>query len=224
MRRLLLLSLALGCLAGPLWADDNRAAFAGDQTDAMKVTVLQVKSGTEIAVVPHQVFHAGDQVRIRLESNFPGVVYVLNQTPGGETRVLLPQSQQLDVNQVAPHVIQDLPFAPKVMKFDTEKGTEVLQVVMSRSRIPQYDEAVSAHQGKVESIDQVSSGPESRAHREVTGVVALAPAQHPARLACRGLDVSDEDHADEGTIVSVKGGGHLGPQDIAVFEVRLLHQ
>ena len=115
----------------------TRALFVKKRADAMRVVVMKGNS----PVVANQEFHEGEEIKIKFQSNFEGYVYILNITPGGKKRLLYPCLSQT-TNTVIPGRIYSLPPDPQTIAFDEEKGTEVLQVIMTRDRIAFLDDAL----------------------------------------------------------------------------------
>src|SRR5580765_3893719 len=122
-------------------ASRARGLFIHKTSDAMSILVLKVADGTLIPVDPSTEFKAGDQIKIQFQSNFEGYIYVVNIAPSGKRRVLFPYTEASN-NAVSPDERYDLPPGGDAIEFDAEKGTEVLQVIMSKDRIAYLDAAL----------------------------------------------------------------------------------
>jgi hypothetical protein len=118
-----------------------RGLFINKKSDAMSILVLKVADGSLVPVDPSSEFKAGDQIKIQFQSNFDGYIYVVNIEPNGKRKVLFPYPDAAD-NSVRPGERYDIPPGTAAIEFDKEKGTEVLQVIMSRDRIPYLDAAL----------------------------------------------------------------------------------
>src|SRR2546423_580155 len=69
-----------------------RGLFVSGEADALRVLILKNENGNLVPVDPSRTFIAGDKIKIKLWSNFDGYVYVINIKPGGEKRILFPNS------------------------------------------------------------------------------------------------------------------------------------
>lgn len=125
----------------PSEASRARGMFVHKTADAMSILVLKNVNNTLVPVDPSNEFKAGDQIKIQFESNFDGFIYVVNIAPSGKRCLLFPYPEAAD-NAVHPEQRYDIPPGGDAIEFDQEKGTEVLQVVMSRDRIPYLDAAL----------------------------------------------------------------------------------
>jgi hypothetical protein len=98
----------------------------------LKYTILE-KSGDDMIEVPADtVFHAGDRIRISIETNQPGFLYIINRGSSGMWQPLFPSA---DVDNGSNHVdgFRDYLLPPKSrMVFDETTGTERLFLVFSR--------------------------------------------------------------------------------------------
>ncbi|HJQ26198.1 MAG TPA: DUF4384 domain-containing protein [Blastocatellia bacterium] len=196
--------------------------FAEKRADAMRVQFL--KGSREVD--PADVFHANDEVRVRFESNFNGYVYMVNITPAGEKRVIFPCARTTGVN-LLPEQIKTVP-----MSFDQEKGTEVLQVIMSRERIAFFESAIKEDCCEnPEKCALSAATPDAAAELAAVGrqqrggvkanVVPVLLGMESSGVRRRGIDLAQGGKGS--TYVAVKGSGKLEQGNYAVFEIRLNH-
>jgi len=108
----------------------------------LKYTILK-RSGEDLIEVPSDtVFHAGDRIRISIETNQPGFLYIINRGSSGLWQPLFPSADVDDGNN---HVdgFRDYLLPPKSrMVFDETTGTERLFLVFSREPEPNLDRMI----------------------------------------------------------------------------------
>jgi Domain of unknown function (DUF4384) len=108
----------------------------------LKYTILK-RSGEDMIEVPaDSVFHAGDRIRISVETNQPGFLYIINRGSSGLWQPLFPSA---DVDDGSNHVegFRDYLLPPKSrMVFDETTGTERLFLVFSRQPQPNLDRMI----------------------------------------------------------------------------------
>lgn len=206
-------------------ASRARGLFVSNKSDAMSILVLKVVDGTLVPVDPSNEFRAGDQIKIQFRSNFEGFIYVVNIEPNGKRKVLFPSPE--DSNAVSPGERYDIPPAGAAIEFDKEVGTEVLQVIMSRSRIPYLDAALK-------EPEQYLSGSAASAAAELDGGVTkkvtpvVPPGAGSSKVRSRDIILAPgKDKDTEGTVVAIPdtgGNGKLKSGEIAPFEIRLKHR
>jgi hypothetical protein len=109
--------------------------------------------GLSVRVDPAREFRQGDRVRLLLESNVDGYLYVFNTTDDGPSVLIYPDAD-LDEggNYIEAHVPVEIPSSVateerlKWFRFDAEPGVERLYLVFSRTPladIPLEDELLS---------------------------------------------------------------------------------
>lgn len=199
------------------------------KTEGMRVLIYKVEGNVLAPVDPSRTFTQGDDIKVAFESNFDGYVYFINVTPGGKSRVIFPFASETD-NAVMGRQRYELPRTG-VLAFDEEKGTEILQVIMSKERIPVLDDAVKNSKGELgtsaaSAAAELSSNGKSVKSGLVSENIAIAlPQTGPART--RGVKLSPgKDKDEKGSLVYIpdtKEGGSLKSGEIAVFEIRLKH-
>jgi hypothetical protein len=100
-------------------------------------------NGDAMRVDPEREFRTGDRVRVSLETNTDGFLYIFNTTDGGEPVMIYPDVQ-LDGggNYVEAHVPYEIPDASaseerlRWFTFDAKPGTERLYIVVTRDPLP----------------------------------------------------------------------------------------
>jgi hypothetical protein len=202
-----------------------RGLFVNKRSDAMSILVLKNDGGTLVPVDPSSEFKAGDQIKIQFQSNFEGYIYVVNIAPSGKRRLLVPSPDAAD-NAVRSDERYDFPLGGSAIEFDEEKGTEVLQVIMSRDRVPYLDAALK-------EPEQYLSGSASSAAAELQGGIAkkvtpVVPQGEGSKVRSRDIILAPgKDKDTKGSVVAIPdngGGGKLKSGEIAPFEIRLKHK
>ena len=206
-------------------ASRARGLFINKKSDAMSILVFKVTNGTLVPVDPSNEFKAGDQIKIQFQSNFEGYIYVVNIEPNGKRKVLFPQPDSSD-NAVQPGVLYYIPPGTSAIEFDNEKGIEVLQVIMAKTRIPYLDAALTE---PGQYLSQSAAG----AAAELQGGIAkkVTPVVTPTegnKVRSRDIILAPGKDKDEnGSVVAIpdsgSAGGKLKPGEIAPFEIRLKH-
>ncbi|HSE37827.1 MAG TPA: DUF4384 domain-containing protein [Blastocatellia bacterium] len=207
-------------------ASRARGLFVNKKSDAMSILVLKLEEGRMVPVSPSTEFKAGDQIKVQFQSNFEGYIYVVNIEPSGKRKLLFPYPEGSD-NAVSPDQRYDIPPGNEAIEFDKEVGTEVLQVIMSRERVPYLEAALK-------EPDQYLSESAATAAVELQGGIAkkVTPVvpQGDASNQVRSRDIilaPGRDKDSKGSVVAIPdtaGGGRLKPGEIAPFEIRLKHR
>jgi Domain of unknown function (DUF4384) len=205
-------------------ASRARGLFVNKKSDAMSIVVLKVAEGTLVPVDPSSEFKAGDQIKIQFQSNFEGYIYVVNIEPNGKRKVLFPYPDASD-NAVRPEERYDIPPGTAAIEFDKEKGTEVLQVIMSRGRIPYLDAALKEpEQYLSESAAVAAAELQGGITKKVNPVV---PSTEANKVRSRDIILAPgKDKDTKGSVVAIPdngSGGKLKSGEIAPFEIRLKH-
>jgi hypothetical protein len=100
-------------------------------------------NGDAVRVDPDREFRTGDRVRVSLETNTDGYLYIFNTTDNGDPVMIFPDAQ-LDEggNYVEAHVPYEVPASTgaeerlRWFTFDAKPGTERLYMVVTREPIP----------------------------------------------------------------------------------------
>jgi hypothetical protein len=205
----------------------TRALFTKKRSDAMRVVFL--KAG--IPVDPStDVFNAGDEIEVKYESNFTGYAYFVNITPDGKKCLISPCSRA-DVNEIVSGSENK-----QTVGFDDEKGTEVLQVVLSRERIKFLEDAVKGDccpccelraDAASAAAQLASNASNKKGGLVVNDVVAVVPQSGSGGIRARGIKLAAGRDKNEGSFVAIddqKNDNRLDAGQAAVFEIRLNHK
>ncbi|HYP29490.1 MAG TPA: DUF4384 domain-containing protein [Blastocatellia bacterium] len=200
-----------------------RGLFVSKKADAMRVVILKEEGGSLVPIDPSRSFTKGDQIKVSFQSNFQGYVYIVNVTPGGKKCVLFPYGAE--VNSISSGQRYDLPQNGTI-EFDEEKGTEVLQVIMARERIPHFDAAVKESGG---CLGESAASAAAELASNKTGIVTGNSANALADKGIRARSIilaPGKDKDQEGSVVAIStknGGGRLKDKEAAIFEIHLQH-
>lgn len=110
-------------------------------------------NGLAIRVDPEHVFHKGDRVRVLLETNTDGYLYIFNQTDEGPVIMIYPDKDLDEAgNYIKAHVPWEIPSSAadderlRWLVFDANPGNERLFFVFTREpldRVPIEDDLIS---------------------------------------------------------------------------------
>lgn len=210
-------------------AKEVRQSYEQNAADGMHVIIYQYLTNEIVAVDPRKAFKSGDRFRLRLQSNFNGYVYVVNVTPGGEKRLLFPRGQSRG-NNVRAGQFYYVPAANE-FQFNDEPGLEVLQILMSRSRVSFLDAVLDRAPKKasyialdstvIKSLESLAGKP---ARLKSGGITTKAAPGSGSGTKTRMLIL---DRKKESTFLIVAGDKELPsrfqPGEVSVFEIRLNH-
>lgn len=105
---------------------------------ALRYSILKYGGDDEaVEVDPDMVFRSGDRIRLRVQVNDTGYLYVVTQGSSGNWRVLFPSAEHDDGNnRVTRGRDYDIPKRTRFV-FDEQPGTEKLFLVLTRR--PEHD-------------------------------------------------------------------------------------
>jgi hypothetical protein len=215
-----------------------RDLFVKKRADAMQIVLLKAEGSRLVPISPNREFKGGDQIKIAFESNFQGYIYLINVTPGGKKKVLFPSADSTG-NAVQPNQRYEFPPGNDIIEFDgQEKGTEVLQVIMSRDRVPLLDDAIKNSEGYL-GESAASAAAELQNGLVSDKVANVLPESGPGSVRARNVIIAPgQDKNPQGSVVAIddsaqsgKGGSTSGevvaatlkPGEVARFELRLKH-
>jgi hypothetical protein len=116
-------------------ARNNSSGVSPSETGlpGTKITIELMRDGKHSFVKPTYKFRSGDQIRIRMKTNFEGFVSVLNLGSSGKVNLLYPV-QGRD-NYVMPTQDYQIPQGDGWIIFDDQPGTEIVSVIMSEDEL-----------------------------------------------------------------------------------------
>jgi hypothetical protein len=101
------------------------------------------KAGNDaVEVDGDTVFHAGDRIRLMVESNEGGHLYVVNRGSSGTWKLLFPAAEiKAGDNRIQPRTKYEIPSG-YTFTFDEQPGMEKLFVVLSREPEPDLEKLI----------------------------------------------------------------------------------
>jgi hypothetical protein len=98
-------------------------------------------NGNAVRVDPSREFRAGDRIRLSLESNTDGYLYIFHTENNGEPQMLYPDVRlESGDNRIEAHVPYEIPWnEPGVenwFKFDANPANERLYIIVTRQPLP----------------------------------------------------------------------------------------
>jgi hypothetical protein len=207
------------------------------RVDGMLVLIKKYEGEQLTPVLASQVFRAGDRIKVEFESNFDGYVYVLNVAPSGKTCILFPNVRESN-NLVHARQRYTVPTLTS-LRFDEEKGDEVLQVYMSRQPIKLFDDARKSaleqelkkaclSESVTSAASELSNSSTKKSREPGIDTDVISPLLQQKGSRSRGIELIDGSKQEKGSVVAVnpnkEGQKQLRDKDFAVYEIRLRHQ
>ena len=105
----------------------------------LRYTILKKSGDQPVEVGSGTVFHAGDRIRLAVEANDGGYLYVVNQGSSGTWKLLFPSPEIKDGdNHIQKRVRYEIPSG-YTFTFDEQAGEEKLFIVLSRQPEPDLE-------------------------------------------------------------------------------------
>jgi hypothetical protein len=110
----------------------------------LRYSFLRNAGGDEYREVdPDTVFHSGDRIRVAVQSNDEGYLYIVMKGTSGSWKVLFPSAEIADgSNRVASGRQTLIPPPPGRFAFDEQAGEERLFIVLSRHPEPSLEQLI----------------------------------------------------------------------------------
>ena len=105
----------------------------------LRYTILKKKGDEQAEADTDATFHAGDRIRLAVEANDDGYLYVVNRGSSGTWKLLFPSPEIKDGdNRVQKRVRYEIPSG-YTFTFDEQAGEEKLFIVLSRQPEPDLE-------------------------------------------------------------------------------------
>jgi hypothetical protein len=113
---------------------------------------LRLNGDSAQEVAADTVFRSGDRIRIALESNDRGYLYIVMKGTSGSWKLLFP-AQEINSgdNRIEPGRPYMIPPAPSRFTFDETAGEEKLFIVLSRQPEPDFEKLIYSLSGAGET-------------------------------------------------------------------------
>src|SRR5262245_44001847 len=151
--------LLLACLLpAPLLAqsEDERdivSKFQSGQATGMKVTILLAGANSSLTPVdPRRDFSPGEEIKVALESNMRGYVYLVNFGSSGKNSVVFPDARAGESHLIQPFRQYIIPSSYAI-GFNEHTGTENFRIFISRRPITFLEIAVRRRDGLLTERD-----------------------------------------------------------------------
>jgi len=105
----------------------------------LRYTILKKTGNEQVEADAEATFHAGDRIRLAIEANDDGYLYVVNRGSSGTWKLLFPSPEIKDGdNRVQKRVRYEIPSG-YTFTFDEQAGEEKLFIVLSRQPEPDLE-------------------------------------------------------------------------------------
>jgi hypothetical protein len=213
--------------AGSALPGGGELRLASSRPLGLRYSLLKHAGGARYDEVdPDTVFRAGDRIKVSVQSNDSGYLYIVHRGSSGAWRVLFPSPEIEDGNNhIAAHRQYDLPPGGR-FTFDEQAGEEKLFVILSRRQEPDLEKL----------IYDVSNGPRKPAQEEKPKATLMASSQIDDSLVgrfrnsvlARDLVFEKVDETSEGPrkekAVYVVNAANRGEDARLVVDLVLKHQ
>ena len=189
----------------------------------LRYTLVKVTDAGAMDVSDGDVFHAGDCVQLKVESNSSGYLYVLHRGPDGNWQPLMPSPKMPDEsNRIEAFKDVQIP-AKYCFRFDDKPGIETLFLALADSQqaIPELHRAILSGNENTQTASNKSEGPT---------MMALNLNREVDALRGRGMEISqvervvetpkDESQAHAVYVVNASNTRN----DHVVAEIRMRHE
>ena len=112
---------------------------AAQQPLGIRYSLLRKTRGRFEEVSPESIFHSGDWVRVRIEANRDGFLYVVSRGSGGNWNVLFPSAVEAGDNRLKGRREYQIPSGKHAINFDEQVGQEKLFLVYSPQPVEDLD-------------------------------------------------------------------------------------
>ncbi len=120
------------------------ASYQGPNPLGLRYSILKrSEDGEWNEVGTDTVFHSGDKIRVQVESNESGYLYIIMRGTSGNWRPLFPSAEiRGGDNRIEAMEPQLIPSGRGVFTFDGQKGEEKLFLVLSRQEVGDLEQLI----------------------------------------------------------------------------------
>ena len=130
-------------------------------------------SGDAEEVDADHVFHSGDRMKIRLETNSDGFLYIVMKGTSGSWRVMFPSKEYGNGdNRVRSGQVYELPRNTR-FAFTGKPGAERIFLVLSRNVVPDLEELIYDLHGRPEPVGNNPAAPATTSEPPKTLLASL---------------------------------------------------
>lgn len=159
-------SLLLACLLPGIGKAQSEAErdiikkYQLGQITGMEVTICLAANGSLTPVDSKREFNPGEEIKVVLQSNLRGYVYLVNFGTSGKNSVVFPDAHDKESHLIQPHQKYIVPSSYSI-GFDEKAGTESFRVFISRRPVDFLERAVRDRDG-------VLTGQEAKAFADMS--------------------------------------------------------
>jgi hypothetical protein len=151
----------------------------------MKVSLIrQDKRGNEEGVSPETTFYSGDSVRIRIQADQNGFLYIVSRGSSGKVSMLYPDRRiRGGDNQLVKGKVVSIPTDGGWITFDKKPGTETLYLLFAENRTEKFIGEIenATSQNKIslptelegQAVDLVTTGGDLKGQGTLIGALKL---------------------------------------------------
>lgn len=122
----------------------------------LRYSLIQIIDGLPVEANTDKEFRSGDRVRLRVEGNQEGYLYVISRGSSGTWKPLFPNAEIAGGrNRIQSRQSLDLPPRGTAFTFDQQPGEEQLFVVYSREPVPDLDGLIYSLRGRGSAAPQL---------------------------------------------------------------------
>jgi hypothetical protein len=201
-----------------------------NQVDGLVIGVHQVNGLNDEnprLVSPNDIFRDGDRLRISLESNFNGYVYLVNVAPDGTKYLSFPSREAKDNrNQINTGATIWMP-PQDPLTFDNAKGVEVLRVIVSKDPISFYEEGYKNWpDGRIPESENQKESIKGNTRGVIVKDKVVIPAPMKGKILARKIELAPPDKNSKEAVIAIpkdkSSDGKMNDHPV-VFEIRLQH-
>lgn len=108
---------------------------------AVRYSLVKLENGAEVEVPLTHTFRSGDQVRLKVEANQRGYLYLIARGSSGVWKPLFPSREASD-NAIEARRGYDVPSSTQAFTFDDQEGREKIFLVFSRVPLSDLDSQI----------------------------------------------------------------------------------
>lgn len=139
----------------------------------LRYSIVKQVGGESVEVDPESVFRSGDRIRLNVQANDNGYLYIVLRGSSGRWSPLFPSREILSGdNRVKKGGEYEIPLGSVWFAFDEQPGTEKLFIVLSRQPEPDFEKLVKSLR-QDNSAPQITSGSTKKSNTDDEGAVQV---------------------------------------------------
>lgn len=126
---------------------------------ALRYSIVKLENGEELEVPGSRVFRSGDQVRLKVQVNQRGYLYLISRGSSGIWKPLFPSREATD-NVIDARQIYAVPSSTLAFTFDEQAGKERIFLLFSRTPVEDLDALIDNLRGRAPAPSAAPRRPE----------------------------------------------------------------